>query len=348
VKYSRKKIDKAGDIISSKPVDILQYAEAMSIVDDWRKLHLPLLELLMKQLNEILAKSNIKPVFSSQRLKRMVSIQEKLQRTPEMGLGCVQDIGGARLVFDDIPSLIKAKECILQASFGNFTLDHDAYDYIQSPKDSGYRSIHFVFKYHSADDDKDGMRVELQIRTKLQHDWATAVETAELISQSHLKASVGDENWLDFFKIVSAIFAIRESSPVNKSYAHYTEEDYCKCFTKLDSDNKFVDKLQALVGVVDFAETNSFSGGYALVLINYVNKEVSMRHFTQEQKDLANDIYAKTEGGIKKEEAAVVLVAVSDVKELREAYPSYFLNAKEFISALDEFQKQCMVKGYID
>lgn len=347
MKYSRKAIDRAGRIISATPTDPLEYAVAASVVDDWRKLHLPVLEALMEQLNVLLEKEGISPAFSSQRLKRMVSIQEKLQRTPNMGLGGVQDIGGARLVFEDIPTLLRAKECIASSVLDGFALDHDIYDYLQNPKDSGYRSIHFVFKCHSEDENKDGMRVELQIRTKLQHDWATAVETAELISHSSLKASIGDEGWLEFFKLVSAIFARREYMPVNVQYENYTEEDYCRRFASINACNMFIDKLQALVGAVRLTEEHSFNGGYALILINYNEKKVALHHFTQEEKELANDVYARSESAIKKDEAAVVLVAVSSVKELREAYPSYFLNAREFISALDDFQTQCRVKGYI-
>lgn len=345
MKYSRKKIDKAGHIIAAKNAENLDYAEALAIVDDWRKLHLPVLEILMTQVLSLLDKNNIKPAFSSQRLKRMDSIQGKLQRTPDMGLGGVQDIGGARLVFDDIPTLLKAKECISMAEFDGFSFDHDVYDYVASPKKSGYRSIHFVLKYHS-EDDKDGMRVELQIRTKLQHDWATAVETAELISQSSLKAGIGDENWLEFFKLVSAIFAKREMMPVHADYAYFSDENYCKRYTHLNEENKFIDNLQALVGAVKTTENLSFSGGYVLIFINYVEKKANLKHFTQTEKDLANAIYAKAESGIKREEAAVVLVAVSDVRELREAYPSYFLNAKEFIDELYDFQTQCKKKGF--
>ena len=50
---------------------------------------------------------------------------------------------------------------------------------------------------------------------------------------------------------------------------------------------------------------------------------------------------------IDKEAEAVVLVSVSDMKELREAYPSYFLNAGEFIAELSNFQENCKLKGYI-
>ena len=191
------------------------------------------------------------------------------------------------------------------------------------------------------------MRVEIQIRTKLQHDWATAVETAELISNSSLKASQGDQSWLDFFKLVSAIFSLRENQPVNELYRDMTEEDYCRNFYETNNKYKFVDNLKALVGAVDFYEKESFNGGYVLVVIDYVKKRIDIRHFNPQDTDKANEQYAQIEKSIDKEAEAVVLVSVSDMKELREAYPSYFLNAGEFIAELSNFQKNCKLKGYI-
>lgn len=347
MKYSRKEIDKAGKLIISTSTDVFDLAEAVVKVDDWRKLHLPVIELLSGYVAKLLAQNDINVAFSSQRLKRMTSIKEKLERKPDMGLGGVQDIGGGRFVFDDMESLLKAKECISSATFPDFKLDHEPYDYISRPKDSGYRSIHFVYKYIKPDTDLDGMRVELQIRTKLQHDWATAVETAELISHSSLKASQGDESWLYFFKLVSAIFARKENQPVNDSFKEMTEEDYCTEYYKINNEYKFVDNLSALVGAVNLTERQSFTGGYVLLVIDYNEKKVRIRHFKQDETDMANEQYAQIEKSINKEQGAVVLVAVSDVKELGEAYPSYFLNADEFIQALSEFQNHCRVKGYI-
>jgi hypothetical protein len=347
MKYSRKEIDKAGKIIISTSSDIFEKAEAIVKIDDWRKLHLPVIELLSNHVSSLLAEKGIAIAFSSQRLKRMTSIKEKLIRTTGMGLGGVQDIGGGRFVFEDMDSLLRAKDCITSAIFPDFTLDHDLYDYISKPKESGYRSIHFVYKYSKPESDLDGMRVELQIRTKLQHDWATAVETAELISNSSLKASQGDQAWLDFFKLVSAIFARRESQPVNDLFKDVTEEEYCTRYFKMNNKYKFVDNLNALVGAVSFTEQKSFIGGYVLLVINYDEKRVRIRHFTQDEKDSANEQYAQIEKSVDKTKEAIVLVAVSDVQELREAYPSYFLNSEEFIAALDDFQRACRIKGYI-
>ena len=55
-------------------------------------------------------------------------------------------MAGGRFVFDDMESLLKAKECIASATFPDFQLDHEPYDYISRPKDSGYRSIHLRIK----------------------------------------------------------------------------------------------------------------------------------------------------------------------------------------------------------
>ena len=347
MKYSRTEIDRAGKIIISNPSDLFEEADAIVKIDDWRKLHLPVIELLSGHVSSLLADNGISIAFSSQRLKRMTSIKEKLLRSTSMGLGGVQDIGGGRFVFEDMDSLLRAKDCIANATFPDFTLDHDIYDYIIKPKESGYRSIHFVYKYTKPESDLDGMRVELQIRTKLQHDWATAVETAELISNSSLKASQGDQAWLEFFKLVSAIFARRENQPVNDLFKDMTEEDYCLRYFKMNNQYKFVDNLNALVGAVSFTEQKSFTGGYVLLVINYDEKRVRIRHFTQDEKDSANEQYAQIEKSVDKAKEAIVLVAVSDVKELREAYPSYFLNSGEFVAALDDFQRACRIKGYI-
>ncbi len=52
----------------------------------------------------------------------------------------------------------------------------------------GYRSLHQVFSINSRTHPKlNSLRVELQIRTKLQHSWATAVRLLELLKSLHSK-----------------------------------------------------------------------------------------------------------------------------------------------------------------
>lgn len=291
--------------------------------------------------------NGLQPYFSSQRLKRFPSIVDKLRHNPQMGLDGMQDIGGVRLVFHSIPELTKAKELLSNNQLEGLSLVHEPYDYVTNPKQSGYRSIHFVYKYTSDNEEYDGTKVELQIRTRIQHDWATAVETAELISKSALKASSGDIVWQDFFKLVSAIFAIKESQTVPRQFENYSTQDYCIHYAQFNEKYNLIDKLSALVGAVNIDATESFSQGYILLLIEYKSKTAKLRHFTLEEKRKAAELYAQIENRLDRNQGAIVLVSVADIQVLHEAYPSYFLNAKEFIDTLSDFTNQCKIKGYL-
>jgi ppGpp synthetase/RelA/SpoT-type nucleotidyltranferase len=88
------------------------------------------------------------------------------------------------------------------------------HDYIQSPKESGYRGVHLIYKYQSDKTDLyEDMRIEIQIRTLTQHAWATAVETVGTFIQQSLKSSQGEEDWLQFFKLMASAMAQREGKP---------------------------------------------------------------------------------------------------------------------------------------
>ena len=174
-----------------------------------------------------------------------------------------------------------------------------------------------------------------------------AVETAELISKSSLKASLGDENWLSFFKLCSAVFAQKEGMPVAESFTNYSEKDYCVQYAKLDKEFKFLDQLQALVSAVKISEEHTLKEGYAVLLIQFAEKRVQLRHFQSDKLEDATKYYSEVEKSIDDSNSAVVLVAVSDMKELQEAYPSYFLNASDFVQALHDFNQTCITKHYI-
>jgi len=346
MRYSRNALNKYGDFLVSNPEDELERLSVLTRIDEWREDHLKPLQELYTSIESILRNSEIKASISSQRLKRMTSIIGKIGRNKSMGLGGMQDIGGARFIFADTDLLHKAKAVLAKAFVPNFELVK-INDYVQSPKNSGYRSIHFVYKYSMPDTIYDGLSIELQIRTKLQHDWATAVETAELISNSPLKASQGNEDWQNFFKIVSAIFARYEHQPVNISFKDYSEKDYCLEFASMEDKHRFTESLAATVTGVKYSTDANFSKGYVLLLINYNTKRVNLRHFSVEDIDKANMSYSQAESSVDRNNGAVVLVSVDDMKSLIEAYPSYFLNAQEFLQSLAGFVKKCKLGGYI-
>jgi len=50
----------------------------------------------------------------------------------------------------------------------------------------------------------------MQIRSRVQHAWATAVETVDMFSGQALKSSHGDDKWLRFFAVAASEMAYIE------------------------------------------------------------------------------------------------------------------------------------------
>ena len=345
MKYSRNQLNKIGTYLYSESIDAFTRSEAIRTVSDWRMTHLPVLREFIEELTAYFVTHSISYAFYSQRIKRMSSIIEKLRNNEASGmrLGGLQDIGGARFVFDTMENLNQAQEALKAFSPSHFIFEKKN-DYIKEPKNSGYRSIHYVYKYQSDDPNYDGLRIELQIRTRLEHSWAMAVETASLISRTSLKANIDDNSiWRDFFKLASAIFAQKEECPVNAQYSGYTHEKYCNEYIELLNKHRLLDQLQALrVTVNDESAFANETTGYCILFINFRERMVSYRLYQLGQENEASAMFSQTEQSLVNDEA-VIMVSIEKMKELREAYPSYFLDTKEFIEALQDFNDSCAI-----
>ncbi len=349
MKYGSKKISKAGNIaLTSSDKNEVDYA--ISIIDDWRSLHLVVLNELQNFIVDLLIRHNIHGFSVSQRLKRLSSILNKLDRNPQSGLGTMQDIGGLRIVVPNMSSLNKALNFITKNIPDCFELTKAPINYIEVPKEvSGYRSIHFVYKYLSLNNDIDGMKIELQLRTKLQHSWAMAVETAELITGTALKSSQGDETWITFFKIVSSLFAIKERTPILKEHSEmqYKMKDLMIQLYSINIDHHFNDTLKALRATNTIAKKENYTDGYYILNIDFNNKRILIKAFPKENEQQASACYSQLEKEVEKNNNAVVLVSVPKMQELQEAYPSYFLDTSEFLTAIDTMMANCKTRGWV-
>lgn len=257
-----------------------------------------------------------------------------------MKLGGMQDIGGFRIVLKDVSTLNKALRIFSSTKIKDFTLEK-VNNYVESPKTSGYRSVHFVYKYSSENEDYDGLRIELQIRTKLQHNWATAVETAGLYTKTSLKSNQGDTSWLSYFKIVSSLFAIKEKLPVMKEHSEISMEKLMVMCHTLDQENKFCNILKALRVTVHSIEENKLTQEYYILYIDFQKMNVNVHYYSKDRENELSEKYAELEKNIEDSKNAVVLVSVSDINDLRSAYPSYFLDTAEFIIALETVSNNC-------
>jgi ppGpp synthetase/RelA/SpoT-type nucleotidyltranferase len=102
----------------------------------------------------------------TQRLKRMQTILDKLEREPRLSLDRMQDIGGCRVVVPSVDDVYQ-----LVHHFKTVRPIHRESDYIAQPRSSGYRGVHLIVDYG-----RPPRRIEIQVRTKWMHVWATTVE----------------------------------------------------------------------------------------------------------------------------------------------------------------------------
>lgn len=338
MKYSRKEITKAGNILlTSKSEDEIN--DALNKINNWRTNHLEPLKVMKRRLVRLLNKNKITPILISQRLKRLTSIEYKLDLNPQMGLGGMQDVGGYRAVLKDVKDLNKLKSLLENSNhYHRFEKNND---YVDSPKSSGYRSIHYIYKYTSKILEYDQLKVELQIRTKLQHNWATAVETAGIITKTSLKSSQGPDEWLTFFRTVSSLFALKEKLPVLEEHKGKKMEDLMIDCYQLCNKLNVIDTLKALRVTTDHLEKQKFPGDYYLIYIDTEKKGVSLNVFNKSNYELATQKYLEIEKEIDNNKSAVVLVSATSFKDLKKAYPSYFLDTSEFLNALEKINSNC-------
>lgn len=339
MKYKRKDLDRAGAALIG--LDPFKRLQALDTIADWRKMHLPVLRELYAELTEYLKSNGITFEFSSHRIKRTQAIIEKLENNKDMGLGGLHDIGGIRFVFSDMDALAIAEAAIVSFQPKNFTRKDKVRNYIKDPKPSGYRGIHYVYKYESENEDYDGLQIELQIRTKLQHSWAMAVETASLISGASLKAPIHDGNvWRSFFRLTSAVFSRREDMPVVQYYAAHTDEQLCAEYFSYVGCRIMVDRLKSLNVAVGYERRKRTGEGYCLLVINFVKKKVYFKYFDTAEEAFVADMFAKMERSVTSIEA-VLMVSMEKIEEIQKAYPSYFLVTNDFVDVLEDFEKFC-------
>ncbi len=257
MKHSKAKIDKAGNALSKRAArSDEEFMELEGIFDEYRKSHLqPLSETTI----ELQAWLNFYGgrYYIAQRLKRKPQILRKLVRL-SVRLTQLQDIGGCRIIVEknsDVDRLRKFIEDKI-ASQRNVKLVR-ATDYREKGRDdTGYRSLHLMLE-------RGGAKLELQIRSRIQHYWAESIERTSVIYGYHLKEKEGDEAVIDYFKKLSDIFyeieagrepnarskldldrlraqseSIIQSSDKNKVFDSYVNEDIIKTLSEKESRNK--------------------------------------------------------------------------------------------------------------
>lgn len=346
--FSRKQVQKAGDVLvaSELPgadVKMDEWVHAFVVLTNWRACHGYPINTFQATLRNKLSK--IDPdALVAQRLKRTPSILKKLGRLKGMNLARMQDIGGLRAVVSTLPQLR-----LLHQNYKSTRFTHDLvaeYDYVTQPKASGYRSIHLVYKYRSyIAPAYDGLQLELQMRTKLQHAWATAVETMGTFLEHSLKSSEGPEEWLDFFSLVSSAFAHVERMPLVPGYENLSRAETYTLTAEAAIRLGVIDRLKRYsTAVRAIPTTGTTRGSYYLVELQLTGDDTNVKitSFARDKLEEANKEYSEAEQRASSSLSTpvqVVLVSAGSIESLKRAYPNYFLDTHEFLKQLEKITK---------
>ncbi len=334
--YSKSRINKAGEQILLGGID----EDANLVIDSWRNGHNLPLFICYENLKRIYGDNE--DVIVVQRSKRLDSITKKIDRQRNMKLCRMQDIAGCRIILKDMVHLAEVvKDIKSNQIISDYVSEHPKLvkidDYILEPKLSGYRSVHMIMNFsreiytmtNSRWPIYDDVKVEIQIRTYLQHLWSTALETTGLFFNQNLKAGDGDKSILNYFAIVSDLFSFEECTPrvTTKNKEQLVEE-----LRSAESKLLLLDRLSAIRVAVERYESFNFmdGDGYSLLKLNYYTHRLKLQHFKVEEENLAVHLYHIYELE-KTDYTDVVLVRSANMKELKEAYPNYFSDVEDFI-----------------
>lgn len=326
------------------------YAESMDILSYWRFSHEKPLDVAYTML-EVTAKKQDKSTIFAKRLKRYASIVAKLRRFKQMKLKNMQDIGGCRAIVSNEKKLRQlVRELRKRPEFKTSTGKIRAKDYIKTPKDDGYRGYHLIGIFGENPDDKKS--IEIQIRTVVQHSWATALEIVDLFTGQALKSSLGDERWAKFFSLIGEQFSIMES--INLFYKFDRRKQFEAYCEKILSDDKFMPKCRATqqsasdlnaircfegfaqsIKILDQHLSHSPFEGYALIKVDTKKRQVEISNFSSDLISAAEEMYLKAEkSAAESKDLVVALVSTSAIGGLKEAYPNYFGDSTEFVNHL--------------
>jgi len=318
--FSKNSLKKLGEQLRSDSYT----DDDLAILTEWRQLNGEELTNVRSTLRSFLNRNKLTDkTLVSQRIKRLPTIIDKLNRFPKMSLARMQDIAGIRIVCDDEVSLSQLRKSLSKSKLG-FTLTKD---YLVNPSPDGYRGLHYIKQL------KSGVLVELQIRTELQHAWATAVEISDLLytHEGELKTNKSlNSTRSRFFQIISSFMAIEEFTiPILHGHEFDSHaQELLEELVNIENQSQITKTISRYSPAFDtILKYPNFS--HCILALN--NQGISIKFFSAKDLEKAIQYYADLEKQ-KETYSNVVLISMSSLKSLKKAYPNYFGGTQQFTS----------------
>src|SRR3989344_4395016 len=337
--YSKNNVNRIGEVLRDfKKVEenSEEEKEAIETFNNWRASHAYPMHIITKDIRR-LAKIISPSAICFQRLKRARAIILKLLRFNNMKLSRIEDIGGCRVIMPNVELARNIAERYISKNKRHKRIKSREKNYINLPKDDGYRSIHLVYSYYSRNKVGkvfNGKLIEIQIRSKLQHIWATALETVDLFSHQRIKFGSGDPNWKYFFRLVSSAFAMMEKCPLVNNTPTDKKELYNE-IRRTEKELKVTERMTAWRATVQHL-SNQRDTLFVLKL-DMKNKKISFTSFKNDKDGWAKaneELSIQEKNNQENKDCDVVLVGADNIKELTYGYKNYFADTNEFLKNL--------------
>lgn len=349
--FSLSQIGKAGKRLRKDDSTIEQKSHALEILAYWRTQHAEPLKIAFSELTNA-SHQHDKNATLALREKRAKSILDKLNRERSMNLTSMQDIAGCRTIVGVEKDALKIAKTLRKKKHIKLVNN-----YIDSPKIDGYRGIHLVGQYSTKE--FENLKVEFQVRTNIQHAWATAGEITELFSATPIKNLHGDAKWKHFYKLAADCFSVidtkymnREITPSNFDTSQATQLLRARHGSELGPIAKEIKKRAKELDVYNKFEFFRQSLQFSISKITN-ESEYCVIHATKLgtttpllRVHMCNDIKIARETNFEIEKnivsdssELVVMLTVGAMASLETAYPNYFADSGFFLQLLKTVEK---------
>lgn len=349
-RYTKKQVLKAGralehDLIWSGDT-AAEIHQIFQIANNWRESHLLPMNSIRREMIGKMRRCNTSGTTAA-RLKRMPSIRGKLRREPG-NLNQMQDLGGCRVI---VPTMQSANVLIEEALSNPKNRLRRENDYIRCPKSDGYRCRHLIFDFTPSNKGHEayrGRRIEVQIRTRLQHSWATAVEAVGFLRNENLKAGEGNADWLRLFFLVSAELANTENAP--EPPLSPSHEDRLKEICDLDRKLSAVSELENIRWAMKFTDQQLWTArekpNYYRIEFDNENDQVNVVPTHSSVEGTKSYGLAEEEEFRSGNSKKTVFVEADKIEDLKDAYPNYFGDVQVFVENLSLLTQGRPAKEY--
>jgi len=341
---SKREVNRAGKAIAEG----IGLEQDLDLVDQWRAAHGYVINTFQIFFKRRIQKINQNIEFA-QRLKRRSTVIDKITRRHPDGrplmsdVTSMQDFAGCRLIFDKLEDLSEFRDYVHSSKSMEHVIhklrhDRSKYDYINHPKASGYRGIHDVYAHHprahrrgsKESEPWQGLLVEVQYRTRVQHAWATALEISDIVDGQKTKFDLDGTDRVRFFALASEILA-RFHEGLSNAMIDIETEDLCIEFHELEKKLNILQRLHALKASGGFDKIRRHN-----VLNVYKANDGNLNLEILTFSSPGDAIEKASELEDSSESLNAVYVRADNPSQVRSAYRNYFNDPVDFVRLVNE------------